>query len=70
MEAISNTAPMINSEGKRLTRKFLGDIHDGSAYGRKHLNSYMKGADYFYLGRDEFGNRYKHIVRQEYSYVN
>lgn len=65
---IKNTAPLVK-DGKRLTRKFLGNLFPENCYENNELKAYVAGKSKFAYGRDENGNQRYYSVRQEYSYI-
>lgn len=77
-ETISNTAPLINSNGKYLSRRFLGKTSEFKdkqerIFNNKMLKGYTKGQTHFISGSsvDINGKRSPsyHEVKQEYFYI-
>lgn len=69
MTEISNTAPLIK-DGKKLSRKFLGNLFPKTTIEKKELDAYLKGGSNFTFGIDfetKMPRSYK--VRQEYFYI-
>lgn len=58
----SDKLPMINEEGKKLSRRFLGNIF-GRGQEKKEFETYLKGGSVFKWQKSTVA------VRQEYFYV-
>lgn len=58
----SHKLPMINEEGKKLSRRFLGNIF-GRGQEQKEFQTYLKGGSVFSWKKNTIA------VRQEYFYV-
>ena len=72
-----NTQPLVK-DGKRLSRRFLGNINPENVFEKKELKAYLKGHTHFqyrntgevFVGINNYGERvYSNKVRQEYFYV-
>lgn len=69
----NNTSPLVDKEtGKKLTRKFLGNINAKNGFEKAELKAYLSGHNTFgYKTVDEATGRryYPYKVRQEYFYA-
>lgn len=73
-QPISNSAPLKNDLGERLTHKFLGKTSDFAdkaekAFYQKMLRYYLKGHSFMPFGKNIKGEQQYIPVLQEYSYV-
>lgn len=61
MEKIENTSPLV-MDGKKLTRRFLGELLPKNCLESKELQAYVAGgSNYIYKG-------ISYMVRQKYFY--
>lgn len=67
MPKIENTAPLLQG-GKKLKRRFLGNLFPKTTFEKNELQAYIKGKELFYYKRDVIGNPVSYPVRQEYYY--
>ena len=72
---VSPSAPLINDEGKQLTRRFLGNTsRTATPTEKKELRAYLRGGETFDYGRQPRLSRSEpitskvHEVRQLYFY--
>lgn len=59
----------LEKDGKRLTRKFLGELFPTCTKDHNELKAYTKGQEKYRFKNDEQGFPKYYPVRQEYSYV-
>lgn len=63
----TNTSPLVFN-GKKLSRRFLGNVHPENCIEKNELQAYLKGHTHYHYKTDQFGNSNKFEVRQEYFY--
>jgi hypothetical protein len=72
MENLKNNAPLIE-DGKKLTRKFLGELFPKNGQDKKELQAYLKGHENFYYKgkgvRVTLHGEPMLKVRQQYFYI-
>lgn len=64
---VENTSPLVK-DGKRLTRRFLGNLFPKTVFEKNELKAYLKGKTHFTY-KNNSDNYHLHKVRQEYFYI-
>lgn len=67
MEKATSTSPIIKN-GKKLTRRFLGNLFPKTCIEGKELKAYLKGQNKYSYKKNDFGDPMYYPVRQEYFY--